>query len=104
MMILDLCKKKFNIMSGIAVVGCGHWGKNLVRNFSELGVLRYVCDVDCHRVDTVAREYGVAAVSFDDVLTSDVIGVVIATPAVQHYALAKAAFEANKHEASISSG
>ena len=23
----------------IAVVGCGYWGKNLVRNFSELEVL-----------------------------------------------------------------
>ena len=28
----------------IAVVGCGHWGKNLVRNFAELGVLGAVCD------------------------------------------------------------
>ena len=24
----------------IAVVGCGHWGKNLVRNFRKLGVWR----------------------------------------------------------------
>ena len=23
----------------VAVVGCGHWGKNLIRNFAELGVL-----------------------------------------------------------------
>ena len=28
----------------IAVVGCGHWGKNLVRNFYELGVLASICD------------------------------------------------------------
>ena len=28
----------------IAVVGCGHWGKNLVRNFAELGALTAVCD------------------------------------------------------------
>ena len=28
----------------IAVVGCGYWGINLVRNFQELGVLELVCD------------------------------------------------------------
>ena len=30
----------------IAVIGCGYWGKNLVRNFYELGVLHSMCDVD----------------------------------------------------------
>ena len=28
----------------LAVIGCGYWGKNLVRVFSELGALRCVCD------------------------------------------------------------
>ncbi len=28
----------------IAVVGCGYWGKNLVRNFYDLGALRAICD------------------------------------------------------------
>ena len=27
----------------IAVVGCGHWGKNLARNFAELGALKVQC-------------------------------------------------------------
>ena len=30
----------------IAVVGCGYWGKNLVRNFHELKSLYAICDVD----------------------------------------------------------
>jgi len=30
----------------VAVIGCGYWGKNLVRNFAQLGALRMVCDVD----------------------------------------------------------
>ena len=30
----------------IAVVGTGYWGKNLVRNFYELGALRFICDKD----------------------------------------------------------
>jgi predicted dehydrogenase len=28
----------------VAVVGCGYWGKNLVRNFHQLGALAMVCD------------------------------------------------------------
>ena len=30
----------------VAVIGCGYWGKNLVRNFAELGVLAAICDPD----------------------------------------------------------
>ena len=29
---------------GVAVVGSGYWGKNLVRNFNQLGALKLVCD------------------------------------------------------------
>jgi hypothetical protein len=28
----------------IACVGAGHWGRNVIRNFHDLGVLFYVCD------------------------------------------------------------
>src|SRR2546430_4175479 len=30
--------------------GCGQWGKNLVRNFADLGVLRTICDIDPARL------------------------------------------------------
>ena len=30
----------------IAIIGCGYWGKNLVRNFYELNSLYAICDVD----------------------------------------------------------
>jgi len=30
----------------VAVIGCGYWGKNLVRNFAELGSLTAICDPD----------------------------------------------------------
>ena len=33
----------------IAVVGMGYWGKNLVRNFSELGSLAAICDTERRR-------------------------------------------------------
>ena len=41
----------------IAVVGCGHWGKNLVRNFSELGCLSRVCDPIAGVADKYANQY-----------------------------------------------
>ncbi len=37
----------------IAVIGCGYWGKNLVRVFSELKALHTVCDADTARFETL---------------------------------------------------
>ena len=28
----------------VAVIGSGYWGKNLVRNYHDLGVLKLICD------------------------------------------------------------
>ncbi len=41
----------------VAVVGCGNWGKNLVRNFAQLGALAAVCDSDSGRLENAAKEY-----------------------------------------------
>lgn len=82
----------------IAVIGCGYWGKNLVRNFEELGALAMVCDAT-ETGRATARELAPATPvvsSVDDVLASDVRAVVIATPAVTHHALAKRALLADK--------
>ena len=82
----------------IAVVGCGHWGKNLVRNFHDLGVLAAACDVDERIARDTAREYETRARSFADVLGDEAIdGVAIAAPAAQHFALASEALKATKH-------
>jgi UDP-2-acetamido-3-amino-2,3-dideoxy-glucuronate N-acetyltransferase len=37
------------VSQSIAVIGCGYWGKNLVRVFSQLGALKCVCDTDAGR-------------------------------------------------------
>ncbi len=81
----------------IAVIGCGHWGKNLVRNFSELGMLKYVCDANTSHSQDIAKKYNVESKSMDDILQTDVDGVVIAAPAEQHYDIATASLEAGKH-------
>ena len=82
----------------VAVIGCGYWGKNLVRNFYQLGALAMVADAtDSGRAK--AREIAPSVPVVDDVeavLSSDVGGVVIATPAETHFALVKQALLADK--------
>ena len=81
----------------VAVIGCGHWGKNLVRNFSELGALSAVSDPNATLAAQFASDYNVPALDFDAVLGSDCDGVVIAAPAPLHASLAQKAFAASKH-------
>lgn len=83
----------------IAVLGCGYWGKNLVRNFHALGALRLVCDPAEAGRDTAARV--APGVEVCDTLETalqrrDINAVAIATPAVSHYSLAKSALLAGK--------
>jgi UDP-2-acetamido-3-amino-2,3-dideoxy-glucuronate N-acetyltransferase len=82
----------------IAVVGCGYWGRNLVRNMAELGALAAVSDTHTPNAGVQAKQYSVPARAFEDILADKHIeGVVIAAPAVQHAALATRALEAGKH-------
>jgi UDP-2-acetamido-3-amino-2,3-dideoxy-glucuronate N-acetyltransferase len=81
----------------IIVVGCGYWGKNLVRNFAELGVLSAVCDLNVALAAEAAKTYAVPVYKFEEVLQSDCDGVVIAAPAAQHFDLTNRALMAGKH-------
>jgi UDP-2-acetamido-3-amino-2,3-dideoxy-glucuronate N-acetyltransferase len=83
----------------IAVIGGGYWGKNLIRSFQELGALRIICDTNLELLKTYAEKYPEVALmsSLEDVLnSSDIDAVVIATPAVMHYATVKQALLASK--------
>jgi UDP-2-acetamido-3-amino-2,3-dideoxy-glucuronate N-acetyltransferase len=83
----------------IAVVGGGYWGKNLVRNFAELGALHTICDVDPGRLEKLKPLYpGVnTETDYSEVLGNDEIrGVVVATPAALHHSMAKQALLAGK--------
>lgn len=85
----------------VAVIGCGAWGKNLVRNFAHLGALAVVCDSDHRKLEHIAREHRGVRVTTDftqDVLNDPSIrAVVIATPSDTHFALAKQSLLAGKH-------
>jgi predicted dehydrogenase len=86
---------------GIAVVGTGDWGANLVRNFSRLPGARLaaLCDADATRLArTVAQYPGTRALAHVDEVcaASDIQGVVVAASAVSHYPLARQLLEAGK--------
>jgi UDP-2-acetamido-3-amino-2,3-dideoxy-glucuronate N-acetyltransferase len=83
----------------VGVVGSGYWGRNHVRVFNNLGALSHVCDTSCEALDAVCGSLdGVTATTcFEDILARpEISGVVIATPAVTHFELARAAMEAGK--------
>jgi UDP-2-acetamido-3-amino-2,3-dideoxy-glucuronate N-acetyltransferase len=87
-----------NRVPGVAVAGCGYWGRNLVRNFFELGELAAVCDVDATRLADMRKSYSVRTThSFEEILRMpEVRAVAIAAPAAQHFSLAKKALLGGK--------
>lgn len=46
------------MMPNIAVIGNGYWGKNLVRNFHALGVLKLVCDTRTEALERAHTDFG----------------------------------------------
>jgi predicted dehydrogenase len=83
--------------AGVAVFGCGHWGRNIVRVLEQLGALRGVCDPSPRgRADARDIAPGAALYTSPEEVFADggVRGVMIATPAVSHHALAAAAIDA----------
>ncbi|GAA2236059.1 Gfo/Idh/MocA family oxidoreductase [Kitasatospora cystarginea] len=87
---------------GLAVVGAGYWGPNLVRNFqaSPEFRLRWLCDLDLLRARRVLGEYSTVAATDDyaEVLADPgVAAVAVATPAGTHLEVALAALRAGKH-------
>lgn len=89
-------------MISVAVIGCGYWGPNLVRNFAACPDTRLVavCDQDPARLDRITKQYptaeGVADVEAL-LARSDVDAVAIATPVRTHAPFALAALRAGKH-------
>ncbi len=82
----------------VAAIGCGYWGKNLVRNFAELGALAAICDPNRAEANELADRYHTPVVEFAAVLHDPTIAAVaIAAPAPVHAELARRAIEAGKH-------
>jgi predicted dehydrogenase len=86
---------------GVAVVGCGDWGLNLVRNFGQAPdcELRWVVDLEPQRSARAGRSCTVGATqSIDEVLDDPrVAAVAIATPPQSHFQLASRCLDAGRH-------
>ena len=77
----------------------GYWGKNLVRVFDQIGALRSICDSNTNVEASCKAEYPEAkfCYQFNAVLADpEISAIALATPAVNHYHMAKAALEAGK--------
>ncbi|MFT5208094.1 MAG: putative dehydrogenase [Candidatus Omnitrophota bacterium] len=90
--------KKINV----AVIGCGYWGPNLIRNFAESDSanLTHICDLDEAVLLKLKNRYPYVQTTADyqSLLQSpDIDGIVIATPVHTHFRIAKEALEAGKH-------
>jgi predicted dehydrogenase len=85
-------------LPSVAVIGCGYWGKNLVRNFNRLGALAMVCETTQIGQATaleLAPQTKIVT-QLKELLQSDISGIVIATPAETHYEIARQALKAGK--------
>ena len=82
----------------ISVVGCGYWGKNLIRNFYELGVLESISELNKELAQNFEEKYMIKNRDFDDILSDKSIeGIVISVPAKLHYEIAIKSIKAKKN-------
>ena len=87
---------------GLAIVGVGYWGPNLVRTALATSAFRldWLCDLEVERARAVLGPYATVRPtdSYDAVLNDPrVAAVAIATPAATHFDLVRSALEAGKH-------
>jgi predicted dehydrogenase len=86
---------------GVAVIGCGYWGPNLIRNFSTCESTRVlaICDRDRHRLHFAAANCPQAKLTqnIEEIFGNpEIEAVAIATPVSTHAPLSLAAMEAGK--------
>jgi predicted dehydrogenase len=87
---------------GIAVIGAGHWGPNLIRNFYDNDRSRvvWVCDLDRSRLDAARRRYpgvGITVDAAEAIADPAVEAVVVATPTRTHHRWVREALERGRH-------
>lgn len=87
---------------GIAIVGAGYWGPNLIRNFNNLRDCRikWICDKKSGRLRYVHQKWPNISLTeyYEEVIKDQSVdAVIIATPVSTHYPLGIAALKAGKH-------
>jgi UDP-2-acetamido-3-amino-2,3-dideoxy-glucuronate N-acetyltransferase len=87
------------IKADIGLIGFGYWGKNILRNMFELGVLHTACDSNLETIANFKKQYTTVnfVTDFNEMLDNkDIRAVVIASPAITHHELVKKCLLANK--------
>lgn len=89
-------------MLKVAVVGCGYWGPNLIRNFRSLSEckVKLVCDVNKDRLAHMRTLYPEVETTSDFnhvVNNAEIDAIAIATPIRFHHEMAKKSLQAGKH-------
>ncbi len=89
-------------MINIAIIGCGHWGPNYIRNFKDIPDSDVVmcCDRDQERLENITKRFPEikTTTKYTDILENgNIDAVIIATPASTHYEIAKACLLTGKH-------
>lgn len=90
--------KKINI----GIIGCGHWGPNFIRNFSQINrvLVKYACDLNPERLRHIKKIYPTSITTQDYkqiIKDKEITAVIIATPANTHYRLARESILNKKH-------
>lgn len=84
----------------VGVIGCGIWGKNIVRNFYSLNALNTVCDLDDDTLKKIKEDYPGTNTTkdFNEIINNKSIkAVCVITPSHTHFNLVKLALEHGKH-------
>ncbi len=89
-------------MIKVAVIGCGYWGPNLIRNFTQIpeSKVKYCCDLDEEKLKRIKSLYPEPKITenYQEILNDPTVeAVAIATPVHTHFKLAKEGLEAGKH-------
>jgi predicted dehydrogenase len=99
------CFKPFILsadMRRIAVIGCGHWGPNHIRNFESLpgSEVTMIVDADSVRLRRMVEFFPTIASETDyrrALQNPEIDAVVVATPTRTHYRIVHDALSAGKH-------
>lgn len=83
----------------VGVVGLGYWGKNILRNLYDMGILRVACDADEDLIAGLKDTYKnlTFTTSTKELLEdASIKAIAIATPAATHYRIVKESLRAGK--------
>ena len=102
---IDIKKLKLGLLMkpiNVAVIGCGYWGPNLIRNFNQIADcnMKVCCDLCDEKLTRMRNLFPTIETTkcLEEILENPLIdAVVVATPVYTHLEIGKKCLEHNKH-------